>query len=44
MTFYWFYWCWKIEDYYYIEHLAISPVLRGQGYGQKVLKQFCHDV
>ncbi|MBV2190562.1 MULTISPECIES: GNAT family N-acetyltransferase [Providencia] len=36
--------CWKIEDYYYIEHLAISPVLRGQGYGQKVLKQFCHDV
>lgn len=36
--------CWRIQDYYYIEHLAISPVLRGQGYGQKVLKQFCHDV
>lgn len=36
--------CWKIEGYYYIEHFAISPALRGQGYGQKVLKQFCHDV
>ncbi|MGG4664172.1 GNAT family N-acetyltransferase [Providencia vermicola] len=36
--------CWKINEYFYIEHLAISDSLRGQGYGQKVLKQFCHDV
>lgn len=36
--------CWKIKDYFYIEHLAISDSLRGQGYGQKVLKQFCLDV
>ena len=43
-TFIGFIGCWKIEDYYYIEHLAISPILRGQGYGQKVLKLFCHDV
>lgn len=35
---------WKINDYFYIEHLAISPTLRGQGYGQKVLKQFCFEV
>lgn len=35
---------WKINDYFYIEHLAISDLLRGQGYGQKILKQFCHDV
>lgn len=32
---------WKVGDYFYIEHLAISAMLRGQGYGQKVLKQFC---
>ncbi|WP_353168831.1 GNAT family N-acetyltransferase [Providencia sp.] len=36
--------CWKIKDYFYIEHLAISGSLRGQGYGQKVLKQFCNEV
>lgn len=36
--------CWKIKDYFYIEHLAISDSLRGQGYGQKVLKQFCNEV
>ncbi|EIU7558287.1 GNAT family N-acetyltransferase [Providencia rettgeri] len=36
--------CWKINDYFYIEHFAISAELRGQGYGQKVLKQFCGNV
>ncbi|HBO22716.1 MAG TPA: GNAT family N-acetyltransferase [Providencia sp.] len=35
---------WKINDYFYVEHLAISPTLRGQGYGQVVLKQFCTEV
>ncbi|GAB1439427.1 GNAT family N-acetyltransferase [Providencia sp.] len=35
---------WKVGDYFYIEHLAISAMLRGQGYGQKVLKQFCLNV
>ncbi|MBP6122727.1 MULTISPECIES: GNAT family N-acetyltransferase [Providencia] len=35
---------WKINDYFYIEHLAISSNLRGQGYGQKVLEQFCSKV
>lgn len=35
---------WKIGDYFYIEHLAISPNLRGKGYGQKVLSGFCEQV
>lgn len=35
---------WKIGDYFYIEHLAISPNLRGKGYGQKVLSCFCEQV
>lgn len=31
---------WKILDFFYVEHLAISSQLRGQGYGQQVLKMF----
>ncbi|MEY0588225.1 GNAT family N-acetyltransferase [Providencia manganoxydans] len=27
--------CWKINDFYYVEHFAISSNLRGNGYGQK---------
>jgi len=35
---------WKITNFFYIEHFAISPQLRGQGYGQKVLKLFSKQV
>ncbi|EKT63929.1 GNAT family N-acetyltransferase [Providencia burhodogranariea] len=35
---------WKIDDFFYVEHLAVSPELRGQGYGQKVLKLFSEQV
>ena len=31
-----FYWEW--ESYRYLEHLAVSPGLRGQGYGSEVLR------
>lgn len=36
--------CWKIDSFYYIEHLAISTQLRGQGYGQQVLTLLCQKV
>jgi len=35
---------WKITDFFYIEHFAISPQLRAQGYGQKVLTLFSKQV
>lgn len=34
---------WKYGKYTYIEHLAISPSLRGKNYGSKILKAFCED-
>ncbi|GAA0068169.1 MAG: GNAT family N-acetyltransferase [Clostridium perfringens] len=34
---------WKYGKYTYIEHLAISPNLRGKNYGSKILKTFCED-
>lgn len=34
---------WKYGKYTYIEHLAISPNLRGKNYGSKILKAFCED-
>lgn len=30
---------WLYEKYVYVEHFAINPELRGQGYGSKVLKE-----
>ncbi|WP_392564202.1 GNAT family N-acetyltransferase [Orbus wheelerorum] len=35
---------WKIDDFFYIEHFAVLPTSRGQGYGQKVLKMFSWQV
>lgn len=32
---------WNIDKYIYIEHLAISPKLRGKSYGSKIIKEFC---
>ena len=32
--------CWQFDDYAYIEHLAIDPSLRSQGFGKKVLERF----
>ncbi|WP_228005850.1 GNAT family N-acetyltransferase [Xenorhabdus sp. BG5] len=32
---------WQFEDTFYIEHIAISSSLRGQGYGKRVLDAFC---
>ncbi|MEG0234142.1 MAG: GNAT family N-acetyltransferase [Hafnia sp.] len=32
--------CWQFKDYAYIEHLAIDPSLRSQGFGKKVLERF----
>lgn len=31
---------WQFKNYVYIEHLAIDPNLRSQGYGKKVLECF----
>ncbi|MDO5518677.1 MAG: GNAT family N-acetyltransferase [Clostridium sp.] len=36
-------WYWNLDEMKYIEHLAISPDLRGKGYGSKILKSFCED-
>ncbi|WP_328286197.1 N-acetyltransferase [Clostridium culturomicium] len=33
----------KYAKYTYIEHLAISPNLRGKNYGSKILRDFCKD-
>ena len=31
---------WNFGDYSYIEHLAVNGLLRGQGYGKRMLNQF----
>ncbi|EKT55562.1 GNAT family N-acetyltransferase [Providencia sneebia] len=35
---------WQFDDFFYIEHFAISSELRGQGYGQKALMLLCQKV
>ena len=35
--------CWSINNTFYIEHIAIEPGVRGQGYGQKILTLFCQQ-
>ncbi len=34
---------WEFADFIYIEHFAISPALRSQGYGSEALKAFIHE-
>ena len=34
---------WEFADFIYIEHFAISPTLRSQGYGSEALKAFIHE-
>lgn len=34
---------WDFGDYAYIEHLAVDPQLRSQGYGKLMLQQFLGD-
>ena len=34
---------WHFEDFIYIEHFAIAPTLRSQGYGSEALKAFIHE-
>ena len=34
---------WHFEDFIYIEHFAIDPTLRSQGYGSEALKAFIHE-
>lgn len=35
---------WKGEGFHYVEHLAVSPALRGQNVGSAMLKEFCARV
>ena len=38
---------WKGDGFHYVEHLAVSPRLRGQGVGSRALAAFCegrHDL
>lgn len=35
---------WSMDGWYYIEHLAISPLLRGQNMGSVALAAFCRNV
>ena len=34
---------WEFNDFIYIEHIAIDPTLRSQGYGSEALKAFIHE-
>ena len=34
---------WEFDDFIYIEHFAIDPSLRSQGYGSEALKAFIHE-
>lgn len=34
---------WHFEEFIYIEHFAIDPTLRSQGYGSEALKAFIHE-
>lgn len=34
---------WEFDDFIYIEHFAIDPTLRSQGYGSEALKAFIHE-
>lgn len=34
---------WDLDNCKYIEHLAISPSLRGKSYGSRILKDFCEN-
>ena len=34
---------WHFEEFIYIEHFAIDPALRSQGYGSEALKAFIHE-
>lgn len=34
---------WRYDGWYYIEHLAVSPALRGQHMGSRALEAFCRD-
>ena len=34
---------WDFGDFIYIEHFAIDPALRSQGYGSEALKAFIHE-
>lgn len=34
-----FYWEW--DNYRYVEHMAVKPALRGEGYGSQILKWVC---
>ena len=36
-----FYWEW--DNYRYIEHFAIDPVLRGKNYGSKAIRKLCEE-
>ena len=35
---------WKFADFIYIEHFAIDPALRSQGYGSEALKAFIQNL
>ncbi|WP_291564018.1 MULTISPECIES: GNAT family N-acetyltransferase [unclassified Clostridium] len=34
---------WDLDNCKYIEHLAISPSIRGKNYGSRILKEFCEN-
>ena len=35
---------WKLDDFHYIEHFAISEGVRNKGYGQEALKQLKEEI
>lgn len=34
---------WKLDGFYYVEHLATSPQVRNKGYGKMIMQALLHD-
>lgn len=34
---------WKLDGFYYVEHLATSPQVRNKGYGKMIIQALLHD-
>lgn len=35
---------WDFDNFYYVEHFAINPALRNEGYGKKALDHLCEKL
>lgn len=35
---------WDFENFYYVEHFAVTPKTRGKGLGTKIMREYLHQV